>query len=168
MADFVQTMRSYTKSLVEDDDHVLEPVDLRAVLADVADGARDSYGDAEITVGEVPDVDVLADELLDPVFDNLVKNAVEHNDKETPRVHVDADRYGDWVAVRVADNGRGIPDDRGEAVFERGERGDGSAGSGFGLFLVDNVVESYGGGVELEDNEPTGTVVRVTLPVAAD
>ncbi|MFB6269779.1 MAG: sensor histidine kinase [Halobacterium sp.] len=168
MADFVQTMRSYTKTLVEDDDHVLGPVDLRTVLSDVTQSVRDTHGDAEVTVGDIPDVAVLADELLDPVFDNILKNAVEHNDKETPRVHVDAERHGDWVTVRVADNGPGVPDSRKETVFERGERGDHSPGSGFGLFLVGNVLESYGGGVELLDNEPTGTVVRVTLPVAGD
>jgi len=71
------------------------------------------------------------------------------------------------VTVRVADNGPGISDDRKDAVFDRGELGEHSSGSGFGLFLVRKTVESYGGGVEIEDNEPTGAVVRVTLPVAS-
>jgi len=167
MADFVQTMRTYTKSLVEDGEHVLEPVDLRPALEAVADGTRAAYGDATVSLGDVPVVAVSADELLEPVFENLLTNAVEHNDKETPRVHVDAERHGDWVTVRVADNGPGISDDRKDAVFDRGELGEHSSGSGFGLFLVRKTVESYGGGVEIEDNEPTGTVVRVTLPVAS-
>ncbi len=166
MAEFVQTMRTYTESLVEDGEHVLEPVDLRPALADVVDGTRNAYEDAEVSLGDVPEVAVSADELLEPVLENVLANAVEHNDKETPRVHADAERHGDWVTVRVADNGPGVPDDRKDAVFERGELGEHSSGSGFGLFLVRKTVESYGGGVELRDNEPTGTVVRITLPVA--
>ncbi|MCD2202271.1 sensor histidine kinase [Halobacterium sp. KA-6] len=167
MAEFVQTMRTYTKSLVEDDEHVLRPVDLRPALEDVADGTRNAYEDAVVSLGDIPQVAVSADELLEPVLENVLTNAVEHNDKETPRVHVDAERHGDWVTVRVADNGPGISDDRKEAVFERGELGEHSSGSGFGLFLVRKTVESYGGGVEIRDNEPTGTVVRITLPVAS-
>ncbi|GAA0266533.1 sensor histidine kinase [Halobacterium noricense] len=167
MAEFVQTMRTYTKSLVEDDEHVLRPVDLQPALEDVADGTRNAYEDAVVSLGDIPHVAVSADELLEPVLENVLTNAVEHNDKETPRVHVDAERHGDWVTVRVADNGPGISDDRKEAVFERGELGEHSSGSGFGLFLVRKTVESYGGGVEIRDNEPTGTVVRITLPVAS-
>ncbi|MCD2200419.1 HAMP domain-containing histidine kinase [Halobacterium sp. KA-4] len=167
MAEFVQTMRTYTKSLVEDDEHVLHPVDLRPALEDVADGTRNAYEDAVVSLGDIPHVAVSADELLEPVLENVLTNAVEHNDKATPRIHVDAERHGDWVTVRVADNGPGISDDRKEAVFERGELGEHSSGSGFGLFLVRKTVESYGGGVEIKDNEPTGTVVRITLPVAS-
>ncbi|MCG1002491.1 MULTISPECIES: HAMP domain-containing sensor histidine kinase [Halobacterium] len=167
MADFVQTMRTYTKSLVEDDEHVLKPVDLPSALDDVVDGTQNAYEDATVSLGDVPQVAVSADELLEPLLENVTTNAVEHNDKETPRVHVDAERHGDWVTVRVADNGPGVPDDRKDDVFERGELGEHSSGSGFGLFFVRKTVESYGGGVELRDNEPTGTVVRLTLPVAS-
>ncbi|MFB6084452.1 MAG: hypothetical protein ABEJ94_09430 [Halorientalis sp.] len=35
-----------------------------------------------------------------------------------------------------------------------------------GLHLVETLSEAYGGGVSIEDNEPSGTVVTITLPKA--
>nr|WP_239641328.1 ATP-binding protein [Haloarcula japonica] len=40
-----------------------------------------------------------------------------------------------------------------------------STGSGFGLFFVDSMVEEYGGTVWVEDNEPTGAVFVIELPL---
>jgi signal transduction histidine kinase len=70
------------------------------------------------------------------------------------------------VVVRVADNGPGVPDDRKEAVFGRGEKGLRSTGTGLGLYLVDTLVDSYGGRVRVEDNDPEGAVFVVELPLA--
>jgi len=72
----------------------------------------------------------------------------------------------DHVTIRIADNGPGIPDERKERVFGRGEQGLESAGTGVGLYLVDTLVERYGGSVRIEDNTPCGAVVVLTLPTA--
>ncbi|EMA28366.1 ATP-binding protein [Haloarcula japonica] len=53
-----------------------------------------------------------------------------------------------------------------ESIFRRGETGHvKSTGSGFGLFFVDSMVEEYGGTVWVEDNEPTGAVFVIELPL---
>jgi len=48
-------------------------------------------------------------------------------------------------------------------VFDQGEQGLESSGSGLGLYLVEQLVERFGGSVRLADNEPRGTVVTVVL-----
>jgi len=48
-------------------------------------------------------------------------------------------------------------------VFGRGEKGLESPGSGLGLYLVDNLAETYGGRVWIEDNEARGAVFHVEL-----
>jgi signal transduction histidine kinase len=41
-----------------------------------------------------------------------------------------------------------------------------SAGTGLGLYLVDTLVDRYGGEIRVEDNDPEGTVFVVELPLA--
>lgn len=146
-----------------------EPVSLEPVLSSVTEDITATYSDAQVTVpDEYPSVRVQADELLSSVFRNILTNAVQHNDSTPPSVVVDVTDDGDVVNITVADNGPGIPDEQKQAVFERGEKRPDSDGTGVGLYLVRTLVDAYGGDVWVEDNEPTGTVVGVTLPKAAD
>jgi len=161
--ELTETAREVTDTvLTEETTH--EPVPLRDVLVGGLGEIRSAHPDAEITVdGEIPAVSVVADEVLDSVFRNLIQNAIQHNDAELPAVTVAVTEEDRTVTVRVADNGPGIPDDRKDDIFGRGEKGLESSGTGIGLYLVETLVESYGGEVWIEDNEPTGSVFVVRL-----
>jgi PAS domain S-box-containing protein len=143
------------------------PVRLRPVLANEVDDVRSNHEHALVRLhGTIPTVDVCADDMLESVFRNLLNNAVQHNDREVPEVTVSATRADGAVQVRVADNGPGIPDERREDIFEQGEMGLDSAGTGLGLYLVDTLVDRYGGEIRVKDNDPEGTVFVVELPLA--
>ena len=157
----------YARTVTDDHDLETEPVSLRETLQHVLDVRRESYPDAEFVVeGEIPDVDVAANEMLGSVFRNLLNNAVQHNDKDDPVVEIRCETVGDTVHVHVADNGPGIPDHQKQVIFEQGEKGLGSSGTGMGLHLVQTLVEQYHGDVRVADNDPTGSVFSVTLPRA--
>ncbi|WP_436902002.1 PAS domain-containing protein [Halovenus halobia] len=160
-----ETARDVTEVLLQSGTN-RSPVQLRYVIEEQIDEIRSSYEGALVTLdGTVPEVEVLADEMLESVFRNLLNNAVIHNDKELPEVEVSVD-VGEAVQVRVADNGPGIPDDRKGEIFDEGETGVDSNSTGLGLFLVHTLVERYEGTVWIEDNEPEGSVFVVELPVA--
>lgn len=137
------------------------PVDLVDVVASQV-RLLESGRDVEVTA-ELPDrAPVRAGHLLGPVIENLLDNAVEHNDAPTPEVTVRVTTGAGQVRLEVADNGPGIPPAQREAVFEAGT-GD---GTGMGLYLARTIVERYGGTIELGANDPRGTVVTVTLAAA--
>lgn len=128
---------------------------------------RTGYPEATVTVeGPVPNVSVIADELLEAVFRNLLQNAIQHNDKDVPEVVVSAEESDAVVQVQIADNGPGISDSRKEEIFARGEKGLESGGAGLGLYLVETLVNRYSGDVWVEDNDPEGSVFVVELPIA--
>jgi signal transduction histidine kinase len=118
-------------------------------------------------VAEMPgDVAVAANELLEEVVENLLVNAVQHNDKPTPEVTVAVDADEETATLTVADNGPGVAPDMEAKLFDKGAKGFDSPGTGFGLHLVREIVEAYGGDVSVENLTPTGTKFTVTLPRA--
>jgi len=140
---------------------------LGPVLEHAVEDVRSSYSRAAVeTDGTIPRTDVVGNEMLGSVFRNLLQNAIQHNDADLPEVHVSATIEDDVAEVRIADNGPGVPDAQKEEVFGKGERGLESEGTGIGLYLVQSLVEHYGGDVWIEDNDPRGAVFVVRLPVA--
>ena len=140
------------------------PVNLKPALVTQIDYVRENHERALVSVEEtLPNVAVLADEMLESVFRNLLNNAIVHNDKELPEVTVSTTANDDVVQVRIADNGPGISDQQKDQIFEEGEKGLDSEGTGIGLYLVQTLVERYGGAVWIEDNEPEGSVFIIEL-----
>ena len=140
---------------------------LRPLITDVVADVQSQHADADVSVaGPLPETAVLANEMLESVFRNLVKNAVQHNDKAVPEVTVSVRDNASEVTVRVADNGPGVPDAQKDEIFGKGKRGLDSAGTGLGLYLAQTLVDAYGGDIWVEDNDPEGAVFVVTLPKA--
>lgn len=126
-----------------------------------------SYPDAAVTYDTtIPIATINANNMIFSAFRNLLKNAIQHNDKPLAEVTVSATDQAETLTIRVADNGPGIPADRKDAIFAKGEHGLESAGTGIGLYLVETLVTSYGGEISVEDNDPEGSVFVVELPKA--
>lgn len=79
---------------------------------------------------------------------------------------VRAEADGDAVAIEVHDDGDGIAEADLERVFDPFVTTKGDAGTGLGLYVARQIVESHGGLLTLTSREGDGTSVRVVLPVA--
>ena len=91
------------------------------------------------------------------VFENLFRNAVEHNDGPIT-IRVDTFAGGFFIA----DDGRGIPSDEREAIFEHGYT-TADSGTGIGLAIVRDVVEAHGWEIHVTDSETGGARFEIHL-----
>ena len=157
--------RDFVDELDEDETRDVAPVPLRETLAAQVDRIRQSYPGARIRFehGSGPEIPVLAGDMLSSVFRNLLSNAVQHNDGPAAHVTVSIETDDDSAVVRVADDGPGVPAELRSRLFDRGESGLRSDGTGVGLYLVDRLVSQYAGEVWVEPNEPSGAVFSVRL-----
>lgn len=160
-SEFVQNLQSLTRTLMEEADRT--PQNVSAVLARRIEVIRETHEDTTIATDVPEGVTVMADELLDQVFENLLVNAIQHNDSDSPEVSVTVEKRRNKVVVRIADNGPGIPDDLKETLFDWETKGETNAGLGIGLAIVATLIDRYDGDIWFEDNDPTGTVAVVEL-----
>jgi signal transduction histidine kinase len=119
-------------------------------------------------LGAIPRGSLTADpEALRIALDALIENAVQHTgdgDAIELRAHAD----GRTLAIEVADEGPGIPDEALERIFERFARADAArtrshGGVGLGLAIVAAIADSHGGGCRVR-NEPRGACFTLALP----
>jgi signal transduction histidine kinase len=104
---------------------------------------------------------------LDRILNNLVGNAVKYT--QTGGVDVRAERIDGWIRVTVADTGIGIPADALPRLFEEffraaNAKASGETGTGLGLAIVKDLVEHYGGQIDVASVEGEGTTFVVLLP----
>jgi len=162
-----RTVREMAEVMKEYDSN--EAIALKPVLESVIAGIENTSTAADITIeNEIPAVSVRANGMLDSVFRNLLQNAVKHNDKSTPKIAVSVTEQDESVVVAIADNGPGVSPVQKTEIFGRGEKGLESPGTGIGLYLVDTLVERYGGAVWVEDNNPEGAIFKVQLPLSQE
>ena len=165
--DITRQARDLTETMLESE-FGTERIPLKSTLETQIDEIRSTYGRAIVTVeGEVPSRSVVADGMLSSVFRNVLANGVQHNDSSVPRLRVWAQTADDRVTVHIADNGPGIPDDRKDEIFGRGEKGLESSGTGLGLYLVDTLIDRYGGDIYVTDGDD-GAEFVITLRLAED
>lgn len=144
----------------------------------VRDAAIDTANDPRATGQEIVFVAPPGDERLDVDIDsalvrraigNLLTNAAVHNPAGTGiRVHVA--RRADRASIMVADDGIGMDAETLSRLFDRYYRGTstetGSDGSGLGMAIARQVVETHGGTITATSRPGAGTTVVVELPIA--
>lgn len=99
---------------------------------------------------------------LDEILGNLVDNAMRH---ARSLVAVRAEGHSRTIGIEVTDDGPGIAESLRASVMAPGvrldERGE---GSGFGLSIVRELVDLYGGNIALGESAHGGLKVCLTLP----
>ena len=108
-------------------------------------------------------------ERISQVVRNLVDNAITHTPKGG-EIKVKTRKSSDEVVTTVSDDGSGIPEEDLPYIFDRFYRVDksrsrGTGGTGLGLTIAKEIVESHGGNIKAKSSEGTGSTFEFALPL---
>jgi len=121
--------------------------------------AKSKGMEIELDMNDVT-AEIKGGELLPEVFSNLISNSIKHSYGD--KILVSVEEAEEEVVCTVEDNGDGIPQEKKDEIFEKGFTTVNSS-SGLGLYLVKDIVEHYGGWVEVKDSELGGARFDVHL-----
>ena len=103
--------------------------------------------------------------MIERVLSNLLDNALRHT-PEGGRIEVRIDPVADGLAVRVSDNGSGVPAELRDGLFERPFTvGGARRGGGLGLRIVHRILALHGQEIRLVDLSGGGAAFSFTLPI---
>ncbi|MEA5386733.1 PAS domain S-box protein [Haloarculaceae archaeon H-GB2-1] len=159
-----EKVRTTRQALADDTQH-RHSIDVAELVPTLAETASERYPQATIS-STVDATDCPVDGSIETALEELLDNAVRHSDRAAPTVDLSARciEDGDWIEIRVADDGPGIPDEERE-VLRRGAETALLHGTGLGLWLVNWTVTAAGGEVSIDVSETYGTVVTVRTPI---
>ena len=118
----------------------------------------------ELQLGEIPPVPCYP-ALLNEAFMNLLVNACQAI-RESGRILVETRREADSAVITIRDNGRGIPREHLDAIFDPGFTTKGvGVGVGLGLPVVYSVIQEHWGSVSVESTIGIGSTFTLRLPL---
>lgn len=93
------------------------------------------------------------------IFGNLLDNGFKH---ARSKIIITGKQTENILTISVEDDGDGIPQEKTNDIFKRGIRLDETVqGQGIGLSIVDNIVSSYEGEIELKSSELGGALFQI-------
>jgi PAS domain S-box-containing protein len=148
-----------------------KPVAAATLLQQAAEGlqAMADRAGVRLQVNAAPaELLVDSDRILQMVI-NLISNAIKFSPSGTT-VDITGRLADDRYVVAVRDEGRGIPENKLEAIFERFKQVDASdsrdkGGTGLGLAICRTIAEAHGGKIWARRADPAGSVFTFTIPM---
>ena len=136
-------------------------------LNDLLLSIRNKFNNNNFTLNKSSDLIELKGRLtaLQRSFENIIQNGLTYGKK----VNVEIQKGNRLATILFEDDGPGIPEDQYKNVFKPFFRIDKSrslnkSGVGLGLAIVEDVVNSHGGNVQLGKSKKNGLLVKISLP----
>lgn len=137
---------------------------IKSLIGDVTHRLQEIGG--QIDLAAIPDI--VSDRLaLEQIFSNLIDNAIKYRHDDRPvQITIDSEERGNFVIIRIADNGRGIEKRDYERIFELFRRAGAQdrPGEGIGLAHVRALVRRLGGSIRVDSEFGQGATFTVILP----
>ncbi len=137
---------------------------IRDVKLDLFTQIKAVGADLKVDVSACPDVS-FSEKNLRSIIYNLLSNAIKYSSHErTPEIKISCYPDGDFVVLKVKDNGLGMKLDSNQKLFAMfGRLHDHVEGAGIGLYMVKRIVENMGGRIEVESEVGVGSTFKVYL-----
>ncbi len=98
------------------------------------------------------------------IFDNAVDACIKDELKKSHKIIFNVIQDKDHIIFEISDNGIGMNPETVDKIFNLFFSSKGSKGTGFGLFISDNIIKQHGGEIKVRSIKNQGTQFRVKLP----
>jgi PAS domain S-box-containing protein len=174
--DSAQTVRRLQDFTRKKGSEELFRLDLNAVIRDAIKITKPKWKDVVQGKGvhvemvlnfeEVPPVSANASELRE-VITNMIFNAIEAM-KEGGKIEIRTFRRKDKVYIQISDTGAGMSEEVQRKIFEPFFTTKPFTNTGLGLSMSYGIIKRFGGRIEVESKEGSGTTFTITLPVGIE
>jgi len=149
-----------------------DKTDSHAVLNRVIDLVAAPESIAIRLSGEFPTVN-MNKTALQQVFQNLITNAIKYNDKEKGEIDIFCVSDDNFHYFHFADNGSGIEAKDLDKIFKKRQTLNkmdrfGNKGTGMGLAVIKDILETNGGKIMVTSEKDTGSVFKICIPSVAN
>ena len=148
------------------------PVDAHTLMVQASESLQSIADQAKVRLVVVPaSATIWGDnDRIMQTLTNLIGNAIKFSPPDTTVTLSGAARATEF-AFCITDQGRGVPREKLETIFERFSQVDASdsrdkGGSGLGLAICRTIVNAHGGRIWAETNDPAGSRFQFTIPLA--
>jgi signal transduction histidine kinase len=142
-----------------------EPVDLNDLLSNTIASAVSAHEAVKTSIQASETITVQADEvLMRQALSNLFQNAVEAM-PDGGSIEIILDKFQSSAQISIKDTGAGIPQNIIQKIFLPFYTTK-AQGIGFGLALVQKIIVSHSGTIEVSSKEGEGTTFRIVLPLS--
>jgi PAS domain S-box-containing protein len=143
------------------------------LMIESIEGVQSMADAAGVSIARIPvEASIVADrDRILQTLTNLLSNSIKFSPAGTT-ITLSGAMQKENFTFRVADQGRGIPADKMEAIFDRFKQVDASdsrdkGGSGLGLAISRSIVNAHGGRIWVESHGGKGSLFQFTLPLPA-
>lgn len=153
----------------------IEELEIPALIDSAVELLQDTASKRQIVIHPLPPTDLpaLAVDLRSTIqcLTNILGNAVKYS-PDGSEIFIDAERFGDFVLIKVRDRGIGIPESELPDVTDPFHRARNvmttpTQGAGLGLSITENLMQRQGGYLEIQSCPDVGTTVTLAFPILA-
>jgi two-component system sporulation sensor kinase B len=168
VSNFIEEIKQLSKQSGSVTDHIY----INRLIEDVVEGSTASSNNiyVKINLPITVDIKIPFSNDIKNIFSELLNNGIDAviENKGKKRIIIESYIENEFVVVVIQDNGKGMSKDEISKAFNyfyTTKPPSKKAGQGLGLSVVENVVNSLGGGIQMASKEGEWTRVLVKLPM---
>ncbi len=143
-----------------------ESIDLNCLVEEIESDLTSKYNNFTLTKENLPTIQSHY-VIYKKIFLNIIQNGIKYNTSALKRIKISFLRENGFFVYIIEDNGIGIPKEQHDSVFEMYNRGSHSTeyeGTGIGLAITKQMVESLNGKIQVNSAKDVGSIFTVSLP----
>ncbi len=150
----------------------IDRVDSLKFANDIADAAEQKIKGHNIQVvrkfDQAPsefssDEDSLRSALIN-ILENAAETCMENGSKDTHKIVIAVKQDEKHIIFEISDNGTGMDSEKLEKIFDLFYSSKGSKGTGFGLFISNNIIKQHGGSINVNSAKGKGSRFKIKIP----